>query len=71
MDVSAMNLSGFSPEVLADSKLDLPYYLAHFHQIANSVVMASEPIGIYRDFIGIPRLKLVTPYRLALTSTNC
>ena len=67
MDVSAMNLSGFSPEVLADSKLDLPYYLAHFHQIANSVVMAGE----HKGFIGMARLKLVKPYRLTLTSINC
>ena len=54
-------LSGLSTEVFADNEL------AHFHQIANSVVMAGE----HKGFIGMARLKLVKPYRLTLTSINC
>ena len=60
-------LSGLSTEVFADNELDLPYELAHFHQIANSVVMAGE----HKGFIGMARLKLVKPYRLTFTSINC
>ena len=60
-------LSGLSTEVFADNELDLPYDLAHFHQIENSVVIAGE----HKEFIGMAKLKLVKPYRLPLTSTTC
>ena len=49
MDVPAVDLSELSPEDFGDDELDLPYYLAHFHQIANSVVMEGE----HKEFIGI------------------
>ncbi len=60
-------LSGLSTEVFADNELDLPYDLAHFHQIENGVVMPGE----HKEFIGMAKLKLVKPYRLPLTSTTC
>jgi hypothetical protein len=45
VDLSEIALSEF-----ADDELDLPYYLEHFHTIANSVVMS----GPLRGFLDIP-----------------
>ena len=37
-------------DAFADNELDLPYYVAHFHRLANSVVMEGENKG----FISLP-----------------
>ena len=47
--VPPADLSALSPDDFADDELDLPYYLAHFHRIANSVRMS----GPQRGFIDI------------------
>lgn len=44
------DLSKLSPSDFADDELDLPFYLAHFHDVANSVVET----GPHRGFIAIP-----------------
>lgn len=48
--VPPIDLSTVSPSDFADDELDLPYYLAHFSRVANSVVME----GPNRGFIDIP-----------------
>jgi hypothetical protein len=48
--VKPANLSKLSPSDFRDDELDLPYYLAHFHRIANSVALS----GPRRGFIDIP-----------------
>ena len=47
--VRPADLSTLSPSDFSDDELDLPYYLAHFHRIANSVRMS----GPQRGFIDI------------------
>ncbi|HTE44513.1 MAG TPA: glycoside hydrolase family 3 N-terminal domain-containing protein [Gemmatimonadaceae bacterium] len=48
--VRPVDLSTVSPAAFRDDELDLPYYLAHFHRIANSVALT----GPRRGFIDIP-----------------
>jgi hypothetical protein len=48
--VQPADLSALSPSDFRDDELDLPYYLAHFHRIANSVALS----GPRRGFIDIP-----------------
>lgn len=48
--VPPVDFSTISPADFANDELDLPYYLAHFHTLANSVRM-SEP---NRGFIDLP-----------------
>lgn len=47
--VPSVDLSSLSPSDFADDELDLPYYLAHFSRIANSVDLT----GPHRGFIDI------------------
>jgi hypothetical protein len=47
--VRAADLSKLSPADFRDDELDLPYYLAHFHRVANSVALS----GPRRGFIDI------------------
>lgn len=47
--LSPASVADFSPADFADSELDLPYYLSHFHRIANAVEMD----GPDRGFINI------------------
>ena len=47
--LSPASVADFSPADFADSELDLPYYLSHFHRIANAVEMD----GPNRGFINI------------------
>ena len=42
-------VADFSPADFADGELDLPYYLSHFHRVANAVEMD----GPDRGFINI------------------
>lgn len=49
-DVAPVELSSISPADFSDDELDLPYYLAHFHTLVNSVRM-TEP---NRGFIDLP-----------------
>ena len=44
------NLREIGLGVFADDELDLPFYIAHFHELANAVVMQGED----RGFIAIP-----------------
>src|SRR5688500_18878566 len=44
------DLSRLSPSDFRDDELDLPYYLAHFHRLANAVRMSGED----RGFIDLP-----------------
>src|SRR5882672_12071716 len=48
-EVPPADFSKLKPSDFADDELDLPYYLAHFHLLANSVV----PTGQDRGFINI------------------
>jgi len=48
--IRSADLSKLSPSDFRDDELDLPYYLAHFHRIANSVALS----GPRRGFIDIP-----------------
>ena len=48
--LSPASVADFSPADFADSELDLPYYLSHFHHIANAV----EIDGPDHGFINIP-----------------
>ena len=43
--VPPVDWSKLSPADFADDELDLPYYLAHFHRLANSVVETGENRG--------------------------
>lgn len=45
--VPSVNLEELAPGMFTDDELDLPYYLSHFHTLANSVVMS----GPHRGFI--------------------
>src|SRR5439155_6734162 len=47
--VAAADLSRLSPSDFRDDELDLPYYLTHFHRVANSVALS----GPRRGFIDI------------------
>ena len=47
--IPAADLSAISVDDFADHELDLPFYLAHFHQIANAVVAE----GPHKGFIDI------------------
>ncbi len=47
--VRPADLSTLSPADFRDDELDLPYYLAHFHRVANSVALD----GQHRGFIDI------------------
>ena len=48
--VPPADLSALHPADLRDTELDLPFYLAHFHRVANSVRSSGES----RGFIDIP-----------------
>ena len=48
--VAAADMSRLRPSDFTDDEVDLPYYLAHFHRVANAVV----PSGPNRGFIDIP-----------------
>src|SRR5215813_3993777 len=48
--VRAADLSRLSVDDFRDDELDLPYYLANFHRVANSVALS----GARRGFIDIP-----------------
>lgn len=48
--VPPVDLSTISPSQFSDDELDLPYYLAHFHTLANSVVISGANPG----FIDLP-----------------
>jgi hypothetical protein len=48
--VRAADLSRLSVDDFRDEELDLPYYLANFHRVANSVALS----GARRGFIDIP-----------------
>jgi len=43
--VAPSDLSKLRPDHFSDEELDLPYYLAHFHRIANAVVETGENRG--------------------------
>jgi hypothetical protein len=43
--VAPADLSRLSPSDFRDDELDLPYYLAHFHRLANSVALSGERRG--------------------------
>jgi hypothetical protein len=43
--VAEADLSKLKPDNFSDEELDLPYYLAHFHRIANAVVETGENRG--------------------------
>ncbi|HKO16134.1 MAG TPA: hypothetical protein VJU87_07840 [Gemmatimonadaceae bacterium] len=47
--VAAADLARLSPSQFRDDELDLPYYLAHFHELANHVALA----GPRRGFIDL------------------
>ena len=49
-DVPAVDLARLKPEDFSDDDLDLPYYLAHFPTIANSV----DSTGPTRGYIRYP-----------------
>lgn len=44
-EVPPVDLAQFSPDDFADDELDLPYYLHHFHTLANSIVEEGEDRG--------------------------
>src|SRR5256885_17154283 len=48
--VAPVDLSQLSPSMFRDDELDLPFYLAHFHRVANSVALTADRLG----FIDIP-----------------
>jgi len=43
--VPPIDLAELSPSDFMDDELDMPYYLSHFHRVANSVVMDGENRG--------------------------
>src|SRR5687767_7555029 len=43
--VPPADFTKLKPSDFADDELDLPYYLAHFHRLANSVVEEGENRG--------------------------
>lgn len=45
LEVPAADLSQLSPNDFRDDELDIPYYLAHFHRLANSVVTEGPDKG--------------------------
>ncbi|MGI5816609.1 MAG: hypothetical protein ACOX9R_00780 [Armatimonadota bacterium] len=49
-EVPPVDLAGLSPDDFADDELDIPYYLHHFHTLANSIIEEGEN----RGFIDIP-----------------
>ncbi len=48
--LAPVDLQDLDPQVFTDAEIDMPYYLAHFHQLANAVVLE----GPHRGFIDIP-----------------
>lgn len=50
VDVPPVDLSRQAPSDFSDEELVVPYYLAHFHRVANSVLMS----GPNRGFISLP-----------------
>jgi hypothetical protein len=44
-EVPPADFSKLKPADFSDDELDLPYYLAHFHRLANSVVEEGESRG--------------------------
>ena len=44
------NLREIDPNAFSDDELDMPFYVAHFHELANAVIMQ----GDNRGFISIP-----------------
>src|SRR5215216_7546411 len=43
--VTAIDLAGLKPSDFTDEELDLPYYLKHFHIVANNVIESGPDKG--------------------------
>src|SRR5512133_254052 len=47
-EVPPADLARLKPSDFTDDEVDLPYYLAHFHRLANSMVTEGENRGFLR-----------------------